>query len=241
MIHPIIYYCLFFLVLGGAGMYIANRKASPVVRRQRWLKYFIYILITTIVITSILYHWFDLLAIVISGAGFFELIRANYLLTRRPYRGFLIVLLCFAIIATGFFEFARTADREMQLFIYFQVFIFDAFSQVTGQIFGKRVLAKKISPSKTIEGFVGGTIFCIGAAILGRHWVNLQFGIALLAGVLTATTALSGDLLASRFKRLVEIKDYSNILPGQGGFLDRFDSLIATGAIYYIILLLTTR
>jgi phosphatidate cytidylyltransferase len=58
---------------------------------------------------------------------------------------------------------------------------------------------------------------------------------AIVFGTITAAAALSGDLLASWLKRKTNIKDYSNLLPGQGGFLDRFDSFIAAGFVYYVL------
>lgn len=102
----------------------------------------------------------------------------------------------------------------------------------------------KISPAKTWEGLAGGWIFCVIAAILAAGWlktgyVTVYFG--LVCGMITGFVSLCGDLLASYYKRKVKIKDYSNWLLGQGGFLDRFDSFLVTGAVYYFLYIVIFR
>ena len=114
--------------------------------------------------------------------------------------------------------------------------MFDAFSQIAGQLFGKTKLVPKISPAKTVEGAIGGFIVCIITALAVRDMLSLNSTMTLVMGVVTAISALAGDLLASWFKRKMNLKDYSRLLPGQGGVLDRFDSFIAAGFVYFILL-----
>jgi phosphatidate cytidylyltransferase len=231
--HPIVYYALFFAIIGAIGMAIANRKAPKEISRKRWLKYFIYILITIIIITSIGYNFFFWISLIIVVASLIELVINN----RSNPRTFQILLsfIVFLIIATGFLLYSRVFSWPFLLFIYFQVFIFDAFCQITGQLWGKHQLAPSISPTKTIEGLVGGWICCILAAILGGSWIKVNFSEAALFGLLTGFASVCGDLSASYYKRKLKIKDYSNWLPGQGGFLDRFDSLLVVGFFYYLL------
>jgi phosphatidate cytidylyltransferase len=213
------------------GMSIANRKVDQEVRRQRWLKYFCYILITGIVIATIFLDFFKWLSVVIVVAGLMEMILVNI----HDQKDFLInSIIIYGIVAFSFTLFAFHFATQSILFIYFQVLIFDAFGQITGQLFGKNLLAPGISPTKTIEGLTGGWLFCIISAILGAEWVHVSFVQALTFGLFTGLASFCGDMLASWFKRLKKIKDYSNWLPGQGGFLDRFDSFIFTGAIYFL-------
>ena len=103
----------------------------------------------------------------------------------------------------------------------------DGFSQVFGDLLGRHRLAPRISPAKTIEGMVGGVLAGVGVALLARRLL-LGWSVSETAGLalVTALTGLAGDLAASWVKRRAHIKDYSNALPGQGGFLDRFDSLL---------------
>ncbi len=67
------------------------------------------------------------------------------------------------------------------------------------------------------------------------NWISISLPVAVLYGILTGLSSFAGDMLASWYKRKVNVKDYSNWLPGQGGFLDRFDSFLMTGLIYYLL------
>ncbi|WP_313982820.1 phosphatidate cytidylyltransferase [Xanthocytophaga flavus] len=235
--HPIIIYTLSFVALGGLGMYISSRKADIHTQKQRWLKYITYIVIVTSIIVSTIYHFFYLLAILIVWVGLFEVIRnckASLYLK-------VISLLSYTAISILFIVYSYTIPVAFLLYIYFQIAIFDGFSQILGQLLGKHKLVSHISPNKTIEGLAGGILFTILVAFLTRDWVQVSVQKAILYGILTSLFSLSGDLLASYFKRLNHIKDYSNILPGHGGFLDRFDSLMMTGAAYYLLLYQTDR
>jgi phosphatidate cytidylyltransferase len=143
--------------------------------------------------------------------------------------------LLFSFIATGFMLFIDGFNYSFLLFIYFQVLVFDGFCQITGQIFGKHQLAPQISAAKTVEGLAGGWLFCLIAAMLAANWISISLPVAILYGILTGLSSFAGDMLASWYKRKVNVKDYSNWLPGQGGFLDRFDSFLMTGSVYYLL------
>ena len=94
-----------------------------------------------------------------------------------------------------------------------------------------------ISPSKTIEGLVGGIVFCILVSLVTTRWLSIPVSLSLLMGSVTALTAFSGDISASYLKRKTGIKDYGSLLPGQGGILDRFDSLLMAGCCYFLLAL----
>lgn len=233
--HPIVYYILFFLAVGAVGMALANRKAEPVVRRQRWLKYFTYIIFTGVVVLGIFYHFFQWVAWVIVVAALSELIMANFSKTRKSALQVVVSFIVFSLIATGFILFSISFHYSFLLFVYFQVLVFDGFCQITGQLFGKHQLAPKISPAKTWEGLAGGLFCCIVAAVMAADWVLQPYYKAALFGLLTGIAGFAGDLLASYYKRKTGIKDYSNWLPGQGGFLDRFDSFLLAGSVYFLL------
>jgi phosphatidate cytidylyltransferase len=235
LMHPIVYYIIFFLAIGAAGMAVANRKVENTVRRRRWLKYFTYILFTGLVVAAIFYNFFHVVAMFVVLAAALELLIVNFSKPVKPCLQISCSFLLFFLSAAGFVYFAGTFHYPFLLFIYFQVLVFDGFCQITGQLFGKTQLAPAISPAKTVEGLAGGWIFCIGAAMMAANWVSLQLHTAAFFGLLTGLTCLTGDLLASYYKRRTGIKDYSNWLPGQGGFLDRFDSFIVTGAVYFLL------
>lgn len=113
----------------------------------------------------------------------------------------------------------------------------DTFAYFTGMIFGKRKLCPNLSPKKTIEGAIGGVLGSLIATLLFAKFIgsNGFIKFALLA-VISSLFAQTGDLTASKVKRLCGVKDYGNIMPGHGGVLDRFDSILyTTPIVYYFI------
>lgn len=103
----------------------------------------------------------------------------------------------------------------------------DTFAYLTGMLFGKTKLCPKISPKKTVEGSIGGIL---GAVILTFFYTN-YFNLFpmwkfILISMMGAVLAQVGDLTASKIKRITGIKDYGFIMPGHGGVLDRFDSIL---------------
>jgi phosphatidate cytidylyltransferase len=232
----VIYTIIFFIVIGGVGMYFGNRKVDSSVATQRWLKYVVYILITSFVVLSIWFRFFLYVAASIVLVGYFELFE-----TIRLAKKSWLALVIYSIIVAGFIFYALKFRREFQFFIYLQILAFDAFSQVIGQLIGKMPIALKISPTKTVEGFLGGMFFCILASLFTSNWMNISFFVAIGFGLFTAITGFAGDLLASLYKRIAGIKDYSKLLPGQGGFLDRFDGFMMAAFCYNILYLLMPK
>ena len=119
------------------------------------------------------------------------------------------------------------------LLIFIGAWITDIFAYFTGVCFGKHKLIEDVSPKKTIEGSIGGTIACsacfvllgvIASKFFGRE-VSLIF--LAISGIIMAFIAQVGDLILSVIKRHYEIKDFGKLFPGHGGALDRFDSLMA--------------
>ena len=233
--HQIVYYIILFLVIGAIGMSIANKKAVKKVRQQRWLKYFMYILITGIVVLGVFFNFIIWVAAIIVTASLLELLGVNFFKNKIPFLQTVLSLILFSLIAGGFLFFIDSFNYSFLLFIYFQVLVFDGFCQITGQIFGKHQLAPQISAAKTVEGLIGGWLFCLIAAMLAANWINISLSVAILYGILTGLSSFAGDMLASWYKRKVNVKDYSAWLPGQGGFLDRFDSFLMTASIYYLL------
>jgi len=120
--------------------------------------------------------------------------------------------------------------------ILFSVLFTDSFCYFIGCKFGKHKLAPVISPNKTIEGAIGGTISCLIVAVVIGVLLHICWYHALILGALMTVFAQLGDLCESMIKRDAGVKDSSNILPGHGGFLDRMDSYILTfPVVYYYI------
>jgi phosphatidate cytidylyltransferase len=110
----------------------------------------------------------------------------------------------------------------------------DIFQFLAGKAFGRTKLFPQISPNKTEAGFVGGII---GTLILffyfGPVLLEISVGQSVLLGVCISLTGIFGDLLFSSIKRYYTVKDFSDLIPGHGGLLDRVDSLILTAPVYF--------
>lgn len=110
--------------------------------------------------------------------------------------------------------------------------ITDIFAYFIGRCCGKHKLAPVISPKKTIEGSIGGTVYAVAILMVvafilnATHVLQVSYGMMILYLILASIVGQFGDLALSSVKRIVGIKDYGNLLPGHGGILDRFDSLL---------------
>jgi phosphatidate cytidylyltransferase len=110
----------------------------------------------------------------------------------------------------------------------------DVFQYMSGKLFGRHKIMPHISPKKTVQGFAGGIILtsCM-AALVAPYFTDLNRVQGLFAGLTLASLGFLGDVLMSAIKRDLDIKDFSTLLPGHGGILDRMDSLIIGIPIYF--------
>ena len=150
------------------------------------------------------------------------------------------------VVYVVFFSFHVTLVEQTQYGILIWLVVLTAFgtdimAYFSGFLFGKHKLCPKISPKKTIEGSVGGTLgSVILCGLFGYFFAPEVLVHCLIIGVLGGIVSQFGDLTASIFKRKMGIKDYGNLIPGHGGILDRFDSVLFTGPMvyYYIVLVI---
>ena len=111
----------------------------------------------------------------------------------------------------------------------------DTFAYLVGITMGKNKLFERISPKKTIEGFVGGAIFAVVAGILLAEFYLHEPTIRwIIIAMIVSAFGTLGDLIESKFKRIAGVKDSGNIMPGHGGFLDRLDSIIFVAPFVYL-------
>lgn len=121
-----------------------------------------------------------------------------------------------------------TEGAGYALLLFFAVIFTDSFCYYVGCKLGKHKLSKVISPNKTIEGSIGGTIMCLIFCFVFGTAIQIPWYHCIILGLLIAAFAQIGDLCESMIKRDAGVKDSSNILPGHGGFLDRTDSYVLT-------------
>ncbi len=130
------------------------------------------------------------------------------------------------------------AGGLVTLAVMLSIMVSDAFAYVVGSAIGRHKLAPRISPGKSVEGFLGGLVgsvlvWIVIALPLGEMSLGMAVGIGLVVGV----AGVIGDLFESRLKRGAGVKDSGNVMPGHGGLLDRSDSMLFGGLAAYFLLL----
>lgn len=120
----------------------------------------------------------------------------------------------------------NTQSFNLVWIVFLIAFSNDSFAYFIGKKIGKRKLIPNVSPNKTIEGSIGGVTGTILVLTLLSITTDLNTGIMIIIAVLGSITAQIGDLFASSIKRYSGLKDFSNIIPGHGGIIDRFDSIL---------------
>lgn len=147
-----------------------------------------------------------------------------------------IFLPFYMIITSGF----HNGNFNNYLILAYFTFIWtnDTMAYVTGKLFGKNKLAPAISAGKTIEGTIGGitfgTLISVGLWYAFTVFQQYQLWHFILLAFFVSVFAVISDLSESKFKRLANVKDSGNLLPGHGGLLDRFDSVLLSAPILYI-------
>ena len=187
-------------------------------------------------------RWWMLWLVLVIMAGF---ISCLYKFEERTlYDGMATVI---GVIYVVFFSFhvvliSQTPHYILIWMVVLSAFGSDIFAYFTGRALGKHKLCPNLSPKKTVEGSIGGVlgavVLCgLFAYIFARHY----FVDALIIGFFASILSQFGDLVASSFKRKMGIKDYGNLIPGHGGILDRFDSVLFTAPfVYYYIYFFVT-
>ena len=150
--------------------------------------------------------------------------------------------LLFLIISMTLLMLVRNMGLEILVYLLLITTMTDIFAYVTGSLIGKHKLLEVISPNKTWEGMVGGTIMGVFVSAVFYHTViDPEFSKVYLLGISLFLSVLGqyGDLVFSSIKRYFGKKDFSNIMPGHGGILDRLDSIIFVllGFVFFVNIL----
>ncbi len=150
--------------------------------------------------------------------------------------GLIITYPIFSIIFIFLLPFYKeNYTPNLTISVLAMIWVNDSFAFLTGKYLGSKKLFATVSPKKTIEGFLGGFVFTIAisyfistvnSTFTPFHWIIIS--------IITSVLGTIGDLIQSKFKRQVNIKDSGNIIPGHGGVLDRLDSLLFVAPFVYL-------
>ncbi len=178
----------------------------------------------------------------------FMVMMSEYVFLFPKYEGKTVMGAFFGFIyipvMLSFIFLTRETDNGQYLvwLIYIVSWVCDTSAYCVGMLFGKHRLAPVLSPKKSIEGALGGVAGSVLVALL-YAWILVKIGlipnnaiyIFALIGAVGSVVSQIGDLGASAFKRNYDIKDYGNLIPGHGGIMDRFDSVIFSAPMIYIL------
>lgn len=234
MILNLYYTIIGLFIIGAILLVIIHQKRPSINQKNNWTKYGTYVFIINAVLATVIFFpdFFIYLAIIILFFSWYELIRLFFKTGKKKV--FLLIIPVFILLSFTFIRFSFLPGDWM-LMAVFVVSIFDAFSQLSGQLLGNTRILPKISPNKTLEGSIGGLLFAlVFAGYIGKA-ISLPLVSSIVIGFAIAVFGFIGDLLASALKRRTGVKDFSQLLPGHGGFLDRFDSLIFTSLLMYLL------
>jgi phosphatidate cytidylyltransferase len=126
--------------------------------------------------------------------------------------------------------------KESVLLLMATIVVSDSAQYYCGRAFGRRPLAPTISPKKTVEGAIGGCVFGTAAMVIGGGYVfpTTPRGLLVIVSGAIVVLGIVGDLFESLVKRSAGVKDSSGLIPGHGGVLDRIDSWLFAGPVYYV-------
>ena len=226
---------LYFL-LGAGVTFIIGMKQDATQRRTSWIKYLFYLLLVALMLTATVLGtpYIQLTGALIILLGSMEFFRLYNTHKKGSRPVFVVSLLILLILSTGFMAFLFQPANWI-IYTYLLVMVCDASSQHSGQLSGRRYIFGELSPHKTLEGILGGVGMTLLTSMLLAPLMEWTLIKSLLVGLSISLFANAGDLMASAFKRSQGAKDFSRLIPGHGGVLDRFDSFLLVGAWAYFL------
>lgn len=231
------------IVLGGIyfkiGMTVLSIMSMyEILKLKKELPIFIKVISYVLIIHSVIFSEVSLLPIILIIMSilliFFDKSKYNV-------NDFTFVTAFLVLLSTVFtyFIYIRNEDVNILIYLLLITILTDTFALFGGKLFGKHKLIERVSPKKTIEGSVIGSFF--GTIIPSVYYIYMvdpsaNFFIVILMTVVLSIIGQLGDLVFSSIKRYFNIKDFSNIMPGHGGILDRIDSITMVVLAYQIII-----
>lgn len=223
------YYVVFGSILGIMSLYEMHRLDSdtPII-----IKIFNYVICLVLILYNILIHDTKYLFLIFSLIFllFALSIVINKDIKKYNYKNLVFLLatvLIIGLLYNGFIE-VRITSLNATIYCFLIAIATDTFAYLGGRILGKSKLSTSISPNKTVEGSIIGSVFgtIIGSVFYYNIIGNTNLWLIILISLILTILAQIGDLFFSSIKRSYNIKDFSNLIPGHGGILDRLDSVL---------------
>ncbi len=214
------------MLLGGLEIYLIKKDVWP----KSFLVY-IWMLLAMSYLSISLLTYVSIILVLNFGLAIFS--------EKITFHDIALVFLLILVLVLGVQALENILSFPIAVFAYVVIgtYATDTFAYLGGSLFGKHKLIERISPNKTIEGAVIGTLFSIALSLLFAYfYVDLNLNIILITSLVTPFVAQVGDLSFSLIKRTYNIKDFGFILPGHGGVLDRIDSILFTILVFNAIL-----
>lgn len=168
---------------------------------------------------------------------YFIILMTFAILNRRSVNAVFLRIAGFIYAVIPFVFLLRIRDVDAKLFwlVFIIAFSTDTFAYFIGRFFGRKKLCPDVSPNKTVEGFVGGVVGCVITVYFYAMVYLHSSYVFLIISFVGSVVSQIGDLSASYIKRNCKIKDFGNVIPGHGGVLDRFDSIIYVSVVIYFL------
>ena len=189
--------------------------------------------------------WFNLLVVAVFAVYFAEMMGNLVKLSFDKIAMCLVAALIVPYLLTSLVRvLAMRLGRYYIIVPFLMAFLPDTGAYFAGRAFGKHKLAPVISPKKTIEGVIGGAVSSVAGMLIYAMVMGIAFDMqvnylyAVIFGLASAVGSVFGDLCFSAIKRQTGIKDFGNLIPGHGGILDRFDSMMVVGPLAEALLIL---
>lgn len=230
---------LFVFLLSVIGLYeyyraFSNTDYKPII----WIGYLVTIVYYLLILLNInSFFTISILIFIALLLFFLDIIRRGYniLNVAVTILGILYVPFLFSNLI---FIYNELNGKLLIWLPFLTAWFSDTGAYFIGSYFGKKKLCPSLSPKKTVEGAIGGVIAsALFSAFTGFLFNSIGYEVSiihfLIIGFICGITSMLGDLSASSIKRFAQIKDYSNVIPGHGGILDRFDSILFTAPTLY--------
>jgi len=226
------------LIIYGLSVIELNSLFHKEKSKRGWIQAIPGFLLLILSFATLEYHLYPAWLIVPAGLWLFSTLRwgfnlpglLSFLWLSLPYSSFL---------ALGWLAGDYSYQSRLPLAVIALVWVNDTFAYLTGSLMGRHKMTPVLSPGKTWEGFAGGVIFTLlGGWITWRITGMLGAGTWIAISLIVASLGLAGDLFESGLKRTVKVKNTGKLLPGHGGILDRFDSLLFVAPAVVILILL---